>query len=83
LSRIPNIYNKPGNLLSLKQQVHRMDQMGFGHSFGTVEKAGASQEAIRVACRSLCGILILKDRSNARSRLDCCLIGRAITQHWP
>jgi hypothetical protein len=38
-SRSPNIYN-PGNLLSLKKQVHRMERIEFGHSFGTVEKQG-------------------------------------------
>lgn len=38
-SRIPNIYS-PGNLLSLKEGVHRMERIGFGHSFGTVEKQG-------------------------------------------
>src|SRR6516164_1046006 len=29
-----------GNLLSLNEQVLRMERIGFGHSFGTVEKAG-------------------------------------------
>src|SRR5579859_2917058 len=33
----PSGYNNPGNLLSLKEQVHRMERIGFGHSFGTVE----------------------------------------------
>ena len=40
-SLIANSYNNPGNLLSLNKQVHRMEQMGFGHSFGTVEKQGS------------------------------------------
>jgi hypothetical protein len=35
-----NDSNKPGNLLSLKQQFPRIEQMGFGHSSGTVEKQG-------------------------------------------
>jgi hypothetical protein len=39
-SRIPNGSNNPGNLLSLNEQVHRMERIGFGHSFGTVEKQG-------------------------------------------
>ena len=39
-SAIPNIYNKPGNLLSLKLQFPQMEQMEFGHSFGTAEKPG-------------------------------------------
>lgn len=39
-SRIPNGYNNPGNLLSLKEQVHRIERIGLGHSFGTVEKQG-------------------------------------------
>jgi hypothetical protein len=38
-SRIPNIYNKPGNLLSLKQQPQCIEEMKLGHSFGTTEKA--------------------------------------------
>jgi hypothetical protein len=33
----PNIYNKPGNLPSLKQQPQPLEQIEFGHSFGTVE----------------------------------------------
>jgi len=39
-SAIPNTYNKPGNLLSLKQQGPRMEQLGFGHSSGTLQKQG-------------------------------------------
>ena len=39
-SRNPNIYNKLGNLLTLKLQFPRMEQMEFGHSFGTAEKQG-------------------------------------------
>jgi hypothetical protein len=39
----PNIYNKPGNLLSLKQQLRRLQQIGFGHSFGTAKKQGRSR----------------------------------------
>ena len=35
-----NVYNKPGNLLSLKTQIPRMEQMGFGHSSGTAKKQG-------------------------------------------
>src|ERR1700720_1486962 len=38
----PNIYNKPGNLLSLKKQPRRLQQIGLGHSSGTVEKQGAT-----------------------------------------
>ncbi len=34
----PNIYNNLGNLLSLKKQSRRFQQMLFGHSFGTAEK---------------------------------------------
>ena len=37
LAAIPNIYNKPGNLLSLKLQFPRMEEMEFGHSFGTAD----------------------------------------------
>jgi hypothetical protein len=37
-----NDSNKPGNLLSLKKQLPRLQQMGFGHSSGTVEKQGRS-----------------------------------------
>jgi len=36
-SRSPNVYNNLGNLLSLKLQPQRLEQMEFGHSFGTVE----------------------------------------------
>jgi hypothetical protein len=39
-SRSPNIYNKPGNLLSLKEQVQQVEKLEFGHSFGTAEKQG-------------------------------------------
>ena len=39
-SAIPNIYNNPGNLLSLKKQPRRFQQIEFGHSFGTDEKQG-------------------------------------------
>jgi hypothetical protein len=35
-----NVYNKPGNLLSFKTQIPRMEQMGFGHSSGTAKKQG-------------------------------------------
>lgn len=41
LSRIPNIYNSPGNLLSLKQQLQGHQQMLFGHSFGNGGRSGA------------------------------------------
>jgi hypothetical protein len=34
----PNNYNNLGNLLSLKRQPLRLEQIRFGHSFGTVEK---------------------------------------------
>ena len=34
----PNIYNNLGNLLSLKQQPRWLEQMEFGHSYGTAEK---------------------------------------------
>ena len=36
-SQNPNIYNKPGNLLSLRRQVPRIEEMEFRHSFGTAE----------------------------------------------
>src|ERR1700723_1655182 len=39
-SAIPNIYDNPGNLLSLKKQLRRLQQIEFGHSFGTGEKQG-------------------------------------------
>jgi hypothetical protein len=39
-SAIPNIYNNPGNLLSLKKQLRRFQQIEFGHSFGTDERQG-------------------------------------------
>ena len=39
-SAIPNIYNNPGNLLSLKKQLRRFQQIEFEHSFGTDEKQG-------------------------------------------
>jgi len=29
-----------GYLLSLKEKLHRMERIGFGHSFGTVKKHG-------------------------------------------
>ena len=32
---IPNGYNNPGNLLSLKEQGHRMERIEFGRSFVT------------------------------------------------
>ena len=38
LSLNPNNYNNLGNLLSLKKQPLRLEQMRFGHSFGTAEK---------------------------------------------
>ena len=37
-SATPNNYNNLGNLLSLKQQPQQLEQMEFGHSFGTAEK---------------------------------------------
>ena len=37
-----NDSNKPGKLLSLNEQIPRIEQMGFGHSFGTVKKQGGS-----------------------------------------
>jgi hypothetical protein len=36
-SRISNVYNNPGSLLSLKEQVLRMEWIAFGHCFGTAE----------------------------------------------
>ena len=39
-SAIPNIYNKPGNLLRSKKQLRRLQQIGFGHSFGTAKEQG-------------------------------------------
>jgi len=41
VSCFPNIYNELGNLLSLKKQPRRLQQIGFVHSSGTVEKQGA------------------------------------------
>jgi hypothetical protein len=38
LSVNPNNDNNLGNLLSLKKQPLRLEQMRFGHSFGTAEK---------------------------------------------
>lgn len=35
-----NDSNQPGKLLSLKSQLPRIEQMGFGHSSGTVEEQG-------------------------------------------
>lgn len=35
-----NDSNQPGKLLSLQSQFPRMEQMGFGHSSGTVKKQG-------------------------------------------
>ena len=40
VSRIPNGYNNPGNLLSLKEQLRWTERIGFGNSFGTVKKQG-------------------------------------------
>lgn len=37
--------NKPGKLLSLKTQIPRMEQIGFGHSSGTVEKQRRQRDA--------------------------------------
>jgi hypothetical protein len=34
-----------GNLLSLKQQPRRLEQIEFEHTFGTVEKQGVTAEA--------------------------------------
>lgn len=41
-----NDSNKPGNLLSLKKQRRRLQQIGFGHSSGTVEKQGRYQQSV-------------------------------------
>jgi hypothetical protein len=32
--------NKPGKLLSLNEQIPRIEQMAFGHSSGTVKEQG-------------------------------------------
>jgi len=40
-----NVSNKPGNLLSLKSQIPRIEQIGFGHSSGTVEKQGRESKS--------------------------------------
>jgi hypothetical protein len=37
LAAIPNIYNKPANLLSLELQFPQMEEMEFGHSFVTAD----------------------------------------------
>jgi hypothetical protein len=42
-----NDSNKTGNLLSLKMQFPWMQQMGFGHSSGTVEKQRALERTTR------------------------------------
>lgn len=44
-SRIPNIYNNLGKLLSLKRQLRQLEQMRLGHSFGTVEKQKSASSA--------------------------------------
>jgi hypothetical protein len=44
-SRSSNIYNKPGNLLSHKLQIPRMEEMGLGHKFWHSGKAGAESKS--------------------------------------
>ena len=46
----PNGYNNPGNLLSLKKEVHRMERIEFGHSFGTVEKQARDASVLSFTC---------------------------------
>jgi hypothetical protein len=40
-----NDSNKPGKLLSLEAQIPRIEQMGFGHSSGTVKEQGRELES--------------------------------------
>jgi hypothetical protein len=39
-----NDSNEPGKLLSLNEQIPRIEQMGFGHSSGTPEKQGRQRK---------------------------------------
>jgi hypothetical protein len=41
-SAIPNTYNNPGNLLSLKKQLQGLQQVEFGNSSGTALKQGVT-----------------------------------------
>ena len=39
-----NDSNQPGKLLSLNEQIPRMEQMGFGHSSGTAKEQGRDRK---------------------------------------
>jgi hypothetical protein len=51
----PNIYRNLGNLLSLKKQLQGLQQIEFGHSFGTAEKQGRDSESSPLASKTASG----------------------------
>lgn len=72
LSRIPNVYSNPGNLLPRREQLHRMDRIRFGHSFGTVKNSGVRPLSPvftqRLRLRSTLQIVAVKEGRNQTKR---------------
>ena len=67
-----NDSNQPGKLLSLETQIPRIEQIGFGHSSGPVEKQGRYLQAIHLG-----RFLVSPSPSKSYFSDACCFAGCA------